>query len=116
MRVAADDALAIVKRAGDNGINLLALKDGVGISADELTTPEHIETVWRAFGEKIPDFESISPSPLPEKLLRRTLFCSHPIFNRHHTEQKMTRYLRRLAGKDIALNRSMIPLGMHDET
>ena len=111
VRVAADDALAIVKRAGDNGINLLALKDGVGISADELTTPEHIETVWRAFGEKIPDFESISPSPLPEKLLRRTLFCSHPIFNRHHTEQKMTRYLRRLAGKDIALNRSMIPLG-----
>ena len=112
VRIAADDAPGISQRIADNGINVLSLENGIiGVSTDELTTPQHVETIWRAFGAQIPDFNDVLPPSLAPEYLRTSSFCTHPVFNNYHSEQQMSRYLRRLAEKDIALNRSMIALG-----
>ena len=109
-------ANGILARAAASGINLRRTADGVGISVDEKTKPLHIEKVWRAFGDDAPAFEQVAISPdelqaIPPALRRATPCLPQPVFNTTHTEQEMLRYLRRLAEKDIALNRSMIPLG-----
>ena len=117
LRIPAEDAAAVVSRAEREGVNLLAANGGeVGVSADELTRPEHAEVVWRAFGGEKggADFARAAADcadSIPANLRRESEFLSHPTFNRHHTEHEMLRYLRRLADKDVALNRSMIPLG-----
>ena len=109
-----DDPQAVIANAEREGLNLLLTDDGeIGISADELTRPAHAEAVWRAFGQE-QDFEQAAKQAadsIPDDLRRRSAFLEHPVFNRYHTEHEMLRYLRRLADKDIALNRSMIPLG-----
>ena len=103
----------IVRQAGDNGVNLYQSTNGVGISVDETTLPKHIEIVWAAFGDNAPNFsEVVQPETgIPPELTRTSSYLTHSVFNRYHTEQQMLRYLRQLAEKDIALNRSMIPLG-----
>ena len=109
----AKDPAEVVARAEREGVNLLLTENKVGISADELTRPEHAEVVWRAFGGEV-DFEAAASGAadsIPESLRRGSAFMTHPVFHRHHTEHEMLRYLRRLADKDVALNRSMIPLG-----
>ena len=109
----AKDPAAVVARAEKEGVNLLPAEDKVGITVDELTRPEHAEIVWRAFGGEV-DFETAASGAgdsVPENLRRGSEFMTHPVFHRHHTEHEMLRYLRRLADKDVALNRSMIPLG-----
>ncbi len=89
----------------------------VGISVDETTTREDILVLWSVFapaGTTLPDFEGIEASVedgFAPALARTTPFLSHPTFNRYHCETEMMRYLRRLADKDIALDRAMIPLG-----
>ena len=109
----AKDPAEVAARAEREGVNLLLTENKVGISADELTRPEHAEVVWRAFGGEV-DFEAAASGAadsIPESLRRSSEFMAHPVFHRHHTEHEMLRYLRRLADKDVALNRSMIPLG-----
>ena len=109
----AKDPAEVAARAEREGVNLLLTENKVGISADELTRPEHAEVVWRAFGGEV-DFEAAASGAadsIPESLRRSSAFMAHPVFHRHHTEHEMLRYLRRLADKDVALNRSMIPLG-----
>ena len=109
----AKDPAEVVARAEREGVNLLLTENKVGVSADELTRPEHAEVVWRAFGGEV-DFEAAASGAadsIPESLRRSSEFMAHPVFHRHHTEHEMLRYLRRLADKDVALNRSMIPLG-----
>ena len=109
----AKDPAEVVARAEREGVNLLLTENKVGVSADELTRPEHAEVVWRAFGGEV-DFEAAASGAadsIPESLRRSSAFMTHPVFHRHHTEHEMLRYLRRLADKDVALNRSMIPLG-----
>ena len=109
----AKDPAEVAARAEREGVNLLLTENKVGVSADELTRPEHAEVVWRAFGGEV-DFEAAASGAadsIPESLLRSSAFMTHPVFHRHHTEHEMLRYLRRLADKDVALNRSMIPLG-----
>ena len=113
IRVPANDAGEVVAKAEALGVTVLQLDNEVGISADELTRPEHCEKVWRAFGCEV-DFEKAAadaPDSVPKAMRRESPFLSHPVFNDFHTEHEMLRYLRRLAERDIALNRSMIPLG-----
>ena len=96
------------------GINLRPVDaDTVGISLDETTTRAVVEGVWAAFGvdASIDELDLIVESGLPVGLERTSSILTHPVFNRYHSETEMLRYLRRLADRDIALDRSMIPLG-----
>jgi glycine dehydrogenase len=116
----------ILRRALENGVNLrrVAGKDGerrIGISCDETTTPAVIEHVWRSFGafagrSRVADisFAQVSRDArdvLPPSLRRQSKFLTHPVFHQHQSETEMLRYMRRLADRDLALDRSMIPLG-----
>jgi glycine dehydrogenase len=92
-------------------------QNSLGVSLDETTTRADIEALWSFFakaGQTLPDLvaqESVAPSLLPAALLRSAAYLTHPVFNTHHSETGMLRYLRRLADFDLALDRSMIPLG-----
>jgi glycine dehydrogenase len=99
-------------------INLRQIDAGqLGLSIDETTTQADIEALWALFvadGQTVPDFTSLAAKAglqLPEALLRTSTFLQHPSFNRYHSETELMRYLRRLADKDLALDRTMIPLG-----
>ena len=89
----------------------------VGISLDETTTREVLQQLWALFAtgdQKLPSFEQFEKgiAPLiPESLRRTSAFLTHPVFNRYHSETGMLRYIRQLSDKDLALDRSMIPLG-----
>ena len=103
---------AVLKSAVDEGINLRKVgKTRVGITLDERTEPATIEAVWRAFGLRRADTDFTHAYQLPHSLLRETPFLTHPIFHMNRAETEMTRYMRRLADRDLALDRAMIPLG-----
>ncbi|HET6467353.1 MAG TPA: aminomethyl-transferring glycine dehydrogenase [Geminicoccaceae bacterium] len=88
--------------------------DHLGVSLDELTTRDHVRALWRLFGDPgTLDLEALDAANegIPEALRRTSPFLEHPVFNSYHSETEMLRYLRRLQAKDIALDRSMIPLG-----
>ena len=104
--------------AVDLGANLRYVDtQHVGVSLDETTTRADIRHLWRMFAPHsaaLPDFDTIEAKvddAYPRALRRTSTFLTHPTFNRYHSETEMLRYLRRLADKDIALDRSMIPLG-----
>ena len=103
----------ILKAAVNNGINLRKIgEDRIGISLDEQTYPETIEAVWRAFGGDMKDDSAANRDyRLPTELLRTDEYLTHPIFHMNRSEAEMTRYMRRLADRDLALDRAMIPLG-----
>ncbi|MHA3115641.1 glycine dehydrogenase (aminomethyl-transferring) [Acinetobacter sp. ANC 4635] len=111
------DAAAVLAVARAQEINLREIDAAqVGISLDETTTPEHVAALWALFaqGQTAPEFEAVAAaytSALPTALLRESAILQHAIFNTHHSETELMRYLRRLADKDLALDRSMIPLG-----
>lgn len=99
------------------GINLRKVDNGtVGISLDETTTRAQIDALWAVFasGKALPSFadcEAAATDRIPAGLTRSSAFLTHPVFNSHHSETQMLRYLRALADKDLALDRTMIPLG-----
>jgi glycine dehydrogenase len=103
----------IMKNAVDNGVNLRKVGcDRIGISVDERTRPDIVEAVWRAFGGFDLRYQEAYPAPrLPENLIRTSEYLKHPVFHMNRAESEMTRYMRRLADRDLALDRSMIPLG-----
>jgi glycine cleavage system P protein (glycine dehydrogenase) len=102
----------VVAAALDRGINLRRVDaDHVGISCDETTTGEHLTGVCAAFGAAPPAGGISGATTIPAALRRETPFLTHPVFHTHRSETAMLRYLRRLQDKDIALDRSMIPLG-----
>ncbi|MDQ2916748.1 MAG: aminomethyl-transferring glycine dehydrogenase [Pseudomonadota bacterium] len=108
---------AIVARALGVGCNL-RLRDGasLGISVDETTTRDDVAMLWRVFaGRDVPlDVDAIDRTvgdAYPVELARSSPFLTHPVFRRHRSETQMLRYLRRLADRDLALDRAMIPLG-----
>ncbi len=111
------DAAFMHAAASAQKLNLRTIDTGrVGIAIDETTTRADIERLWLIFahGRALPDFaalEAASRDALPANLLRRSPYLTHAVFNTHHSETEMLRYLRRLADKDIALDRAMIPLG-----
>ncbi len=88
----------------------------LGLSLDETSTRADVEAIWQAFGDgRMPDRHDAlfagGDVTLPGALRRTSPFLLHPTFNRYHCETEMLRYLRRLADRDIALDRAMIPLG-----
>ena len=109
---------AIANRARSAGANLRWVSTTrLSISLDETTTRADIEQLWAWFaedGQSPPQVAAFAPGikPLPPAaLLRTSAFLTHPVFNTHHSETGMLRYIRRLSDKDLALDRSMIPLG-----
>ncbi len=103
---------AVMKSAVDEKINLRKVGETrVGITLDECTRPENIEAVWRAFGIVQADDDFKPEYRVPEKLHRKTEYLTHPIFHMNRAETEMMRYMRRLADRDLALDRAMIPLG-----
>ncbi len=103
----------IMNAAVANGVNLRKIgTTRVGISLDEKTRPEILEGVWRAFGGDLKDdSEANREYRLPEANLRDSAYLTHPIFHLNRSEAEITRYMRRLADRDLALDRAMIPLG-----
>ncbi|MDP2366817.1 aminomethyl-transferring glycine dehydrogenase [Rhodoferax sp.] len=89
----------------------------LGMALDETTTRQDIEALWSFFAKdrtsapKFSAFEANTATLLPASLLRASAYLTHPVFNTHHSETGMLRYIRMLSDKDLALDRSMIPLG-----
>jgi glycine dehydrogenase len=108
-------AAEVVERARVAGVDLrLVDADTVGISTDETTTRAHLDLVAAAFGLPAQDWDALdasTPDALPAALGRTSPFLTHEVFRRHHSETALLRYLRRLSDKDLALDRTMIPLG-----
>ena len=109
---------AIVERAVSLGANLrVYFKEYLCISLDETTTRADVELLWKIFardGQALPSFTAFEKGvePLiPDSLRRSSDFLTHPVFNTHRSETAMLRYIRQLSDKDLALDRSMIPLG-----
>ena len=109
---------AIVQRARAAGANLrVGAGNTLSLTLDETTTRDDIALLWSIFADghralpRVEDFESDTALMLPAGLIRQSAFLLHPVFNRHHSETAMLRYLRRLSDKDLALDRSMIALG-----
>ena len=111
---------AIVAAALTEGINIRRVDaDTVSATTDETTTPEQVEALWRAaatvgIGAGALAYADVVPGAglgLPGALRRTSPFLTHPVFATHRSETSMLRYLRRLSDRDIALDRSMIPLG-----
>ncbi|MFI8520066.1 aminomethyl-transferring glycine dehydrogenase [Streptomyces sp. NPDC085481] len=107
----ADEVVAAAREAG---VNLYrASADLVSISCDETTTRAQLAAVWSAFGVDgdIEALDAAVEDTLPAGLLRTDAYLTHPVFHAHRSETSMLRYLRRLADRDYALDRGMIPLG-----
>ncbi|MBQ0767596.1 MAG: aminomethyl-transferring glycine dehydrogenase [Sulfitobacter litoralis] len=103
---------AVMKSAVDEGINLRRVGETrVGISLDERSVPATIEAVWRAFGIRRTDEKFEAQYRFPDDMLRESAYLTHPIFHMNRAETEMMRYMRRLADRDLALDRAMIPLG-----
>jgi glycine dehydrogenase len=96
------------------GINLREVDaDTIGITLDEVTTRSTIDAVWRAFGvaASVDDLDASAPDGIPAALRRDDVILDHPVFHRYRTEHEMLRYIRKLSDRDLALDRTMIPLG-----
>jgi glycine dehydrogenase len=115
LHVSGIDAAAIHAKSQAAGINLRAIDAGrVGISLDETTSRADVIALAAVFGARIDDIDALDASTadaLPASLLRTSSFLSHPVFNTHHSEHELLRYMRSLADKDLAMDRTMIPLG-----
>ncbi len=113
-----DAASVIVALAEAKRVNLrLYSDDCVCVTLDETTTRGDIELLWKIFakdGQATPGFGAFEKGIdllIPDELLRNSAFLKHRVFNTHHSETSMLRYIRSLSDKDLALDRSMIPLG-----
>jgi glycine dehydrogenase len=108
-------AAAVVERARVAGVDLRLVDEGtIGISTDETTTRAHLDVVVEAFGKAKQDWDALdasTPDRLPDGLARATSYLTHEVFRTHHSETAMLRYLRKLSDQDLALDRTMIPLG-----
>ncbi|MDQ1484949.1 MAG: glycine dehydrogenase, partial [Actinomycetota bacterium] len=107
----------VAAAALEQGINLrLVDDDTIGITCDETTGIEQIAAVWTAFGldPGACDLDAVDADitdAFPAAVVRESDFLTHPVFHDHRSETSMLRYIRRLSDKDVALDRSMIPLG-----
>ncbi|MEU5900705.1 MULTISPECIES: aminomethyl-transferring glycine dehydrogenase [Streptomyces] len=104
----------LVAAAREGGVNIhLVDADHVSLSCDETTKRAQLAAVWGAFGvdADIEALDATTADTLPEGLLRGDDYLTHPVFHQHRSETAMLRYLRRLADRDYALDRGMIPLG-----
>ncbi|OBZ24624.1 glycine dehydrogenase (aminomethyl-transferring) [Pseudomonas protegens] len=109
---------AIIESARAQQINLRILGRGrLGLSLDETCDESTVARLFDVFlgADHGLDVSSLDAealeSGIPDPLLRRTRYLTHPVFSAHHSETEMLRYLKQLENKDLALNQSMIPLG-----
>jgi glycine dehydrogenase len=102
------NAEEILKSAQDRGINLRKISnESIGISLDETVTPRDIQDLLEIFSAHL----NSKVEDIPSTLKRGTKFLTHRVFNSYHSETSMLRYIRTLADRDLALDRTMIPLG-----
>jgi glycine dehydrogenase len=118
LRLEGADVAAVRKAAGAANINFRFTGDAIGVSLDETTTVDDVKDIIRVFASvKGRDGSAAirrdAPFRLkaPLSLQRSSPYLTHPVFNTHHSETKMMRYIRRLERKDVGLDSSMIPLG-----
>lgn len=115
LHVTGVDAVALHAKAASAGINLRRFNDnGVGISLDETSTRADVVALAALFDAKIENIDVLdakTADALPAALARTSDFLTHPVFNTHHSEHELLRYMRSLADKDLAMDRTMIPLG-----
>ncbi|MET3922561.1 aminomethyl-transferring glycine dehydrogenase [Arthrobacter sp. UYEF20] len=103
-------AKKVIAAAEARGINLRGIDaDTVGVSIDETTTPEILSAVAVAFGAG--PVKAAAGFELPADVVRSSDFLQHPVFNTHRSETQLLRYIRKLSDRDLALDRTMIPLG-----
>src|SRR5690606_5685824 len=108
---------ALLERARALGVNLRKTwNEYICISLDETTTRADVELLWQVFGEgkeqpSIDALDATAPDLIPDGLRRTSGYLEHPVFNSHHSEHELLRYMRALADKDLAMDRTMIPLG-----
>jgi len=109
------DADAVHARARAEGINLRRIDArSLGISLDETTVRDDVIALAALFGADATDIDGLdldTHDALPASLSRTSAFMTHPVFNTHHSEHELLRYMRALADKDLAMDRTMIPLG-----
>ena len=109
-----DASPAVMAAALAHRLNYRDLGGQVGISLDEATTPELIETIWKTFGGGLAYATiaaEVTANGLPTALARTSEFLTHPVFHRYRSETELLRYMRKLSDRDLALDRAMIPLG-----
>jgi len=124
LRVKPKDAEAadILNAARERRVNLRNFGDGtIGISLDETTTERHVEELLDIFGrdkssdttgrDGVAGLSGTVESGLPDTVARTSAYLTHPVFNTHHSETEMLRYIRTLESRDLSLCHSMIPLG-----
>ncbi|MGH8234451.1 MAG: aminomethyl-transferring glycine dehydrogenase [Rhodanobacteraceae bacterium] len=115
LHVTGIDAHTIHAMARAAHINLRHIDaTSLAISLDETTTRDDVHQLAALFGSRIDDIDALdrdTPDALPTTLTRNSASLTHPVFNSYRSEHEMLRYLRQLADKDLALDRSMIPLG-----
>lgn len=118
LQIHVDNPTALIEKAKADGYNLNFRDKKISLSLDETTTENDIVTILAWFDIELElelDINGASihsePHNLPAELLRQDVFLSQAVFHQYHSETEMMRYLRRLSDKDIALDRSMIPLG-----
>ena len=105
------DANPIHKKALEHKFNFRKISNNlIGLSFDETTTDEDVKTILNLFSENTSMSKNVD-DVVPEGLIRKSLYLTHEVFNSYHSETQILRYIRSLADKDIALDRSMIPLG-----
>ncbi|VXB53742.1 glycine decarboxylase, PLP-dependent, subunit (protein P) of glycine cleavage complex [Luteimonas sp. 9C] len=114
LHVTGADADALHAKSREAGFNLRAIDaSSVGISLDETTTRDEVIALAKLFGADadIEALDAATADALPTPLARDTQFMTHPVFNTHHSEHELLRYMRTLADRDLAMDRTMIPLG-----
>ena len=105
------DANSIHKKASEHKFNFRKISNSlVGLSLDETTTDEDVKTILNLFSENTPMSKNVD-DVVPDNLIRKSLYLTHEVFNSYHSETQILRYIKSLSDKDIALDRSMIPLG-----
>ncbi|WP_283131953.1 aminomethyl-transferring glycine dehydrogenase [Enterovibrio norvegicus] len=112
-----DQTDALFKKAQDAGYNLRKLDGQLGVSVDETTTLEDINGLLAAITDEsdvtqfAASIEADEFAAIPESCRRTSAYLTHPVFNTHHSETQLMRYMKKLENKDFSLTHGMIPLG-----
>ena len=112
LKIAVADKKAIEREAIKHELNFRYFNDDyVGISLDETTSLKDIHAILKVFGVSTSSNGLKATTTLPASLVRKSNFLTHPIFNSHHSEHEMLRYIKKLESKDLSMVHSMISLG-----
>lgn len=117
LKIPTNKVFEILKAGESLNINFRAYPDAVGVALNETTDLQTVNDIFTAFslGQKVPftatEIDSTLNLSWPSELVRTSKYLTHEVFNSHHSEAEITRYIHRLQNKDITLTHSMIPLG-----